>query len=137
MLLKTLVGQRSALVASGLFLAGLPATAQAPSLAMLDGLEKGQWEVRYRDGSQSGRVCLRSGQELIQLRHGSTAGCSRFVVDDAPTAVTVQYTCRGNGYGRTTVRRESASLVQIESQGIHGGMPFNFSAEARRVGTCG
>jgi hypothetical protein len=127
----------AAALTAALFGAGLlaPATAQAPSLAMLGTLEDGQWEVRFRDGAESRRVCLRSGLELIQLQHGD-AGCSRFVVEDGPSAVTVQYTCRGNGYGRTSVRRESASLVQLDSQGIAGGLPFQFSAEARRVGPC-
>jgi hypothetical protein len=50
--------------------------------------------------------------------------------------VVVQYTCRGKGYGRTHIRRETGRLVQIDSQGIAGGLPFEFSAEARRVGDC-
>jgi len=142
MLLKTVAGSRSraapaGLLAAGLFATGLlaPAAAQGPALAMLGTLDDGQWEVRFRDGAESRRVCLRSGQELIQLKHGES-GCSRFVVEDAASAVTVQYTCRGNGYGRTSIRRENTSLVQIESQGIAGGLPFEFSAEARRVGPC-
>ena len=128
---------RSLLVAGGLFAGGMlaPAAAQGPSLAMLNGLDDGQWEIRFRDGSDLRRVCVRSGLELIQLQH-SDSGCSRFVVEDGANTVTVQYTCRGNGYGRTSVRRESGSLVQIDSQGIAGGLPFEFSAEARRVGAC-
>ncbi|MCT2557659.1 hypothetical protein N0B51_01555 [Tsuneonella sp. YG55] len=124
-------------IAAGFYATGLlsPASAQAPSLAMLSALDEGQWEVRFRDGSDSKRICVRSGFELIQVQHGQAA-CSRFVVEDDATVVTVQYTCRGNGYGRTTVRREGAGLVQIDSRGIAAGLPFEFSAEARRVGTC-
>lgn len=112
----------------------VPALAQG-SLAMLDTLQKGGWEVRYRDGSATRKVCLRSGREFIQLRH-SDAGCNRFVVEDAASEVTVQYTCRGNGYGRTSIRKETPSLVQIDSQGIADGKPFQFSAEARRTTSC-
>ena len=137
MQMKTVAGLRSAAIAAGLYATGLlsPAAAQAPSLAMLDALDDGQWELRFRDGAPARRVCVRSGLELIQLQH-SESGCSRFVVEDGDKAVTVQYTCRGNGYGRTSVRRENSSLVQIDSQGIAGGLPFQFSAEARRVGAC-
>ena len=137
MRLKTFSGQRWPMIAAGLYAIGLltPAAAQGPSLAMLTGLDDGQWEVRYRDGSAVRKVCVRSGLELIQLQHADS-GCSRFVVEDGATEVTVQYTCRGNGYGRTSVRRESNSLVQIDSQGIAGGLPFQFSAEARKVGAC-
>jgi hypothetical protein len=111
-----------------------PALAQA-SLAMLDSLDKGGWELRYRDGSTARKVCLRSGREFIQLRHRGS-GCNRFVVEDGAREVTIQYTCRGNGYGRTSIRKETASLVQIDSQGIADGKPFEFSAEARRTGAC-
>jgi hypothetical protein len=137
MRLKTFSGQRWPMIAAGLYAIGLltPAAAQGPSLAMLTGLDDGQWEVRYRDGSAVRKVCVRSGLELIQLQHADS-GCSRFVVEDGAAEVTVQYTCRGNGYGRTSVRRESNSLVQIDSQGIAGGLPFQFSAEARKVGAC-
>lgn len=124
---------------AGLLLAGLtnasPGQAQTKTLAMLEDLSKGEWTVRYRDGSSIRKVCLRKGDELIQLQH-SDANCSRFVVDDKVNSVTVQYTCRGNGYGRTSIRRETNSLIQIESQGIEGGLPFEFQAEARRTGAC-
>lgn len=112
-----------------------PAVAQAPALAMLDGLNKGEWQLRFRDDKGTRNICLRTGRELIQLRH-TDPGCSRYVVEDGADEVTVQYSCAGNGYGRTSIRRETASLLQIESQGIVGGKPFQFAAEARRIGSC-
>ena len=118
----------------GLFLLA-PATAQGPELAMLQSLEKGSWEIRIRDDGRTSRVCLARGTELIQIQH-KQSNCGRFVVEDMPGRVTVQYTCTGHGYGRTTIRREGARLVQIQSQGIQDGLPFDFTAEARRVGSC-
>ena len=115
-------------------LLGGAALAQS-SLAMLDSLDKGGWELRYRDGATPRKVCVRSGRELIQLRHNE-GGCNRFVVEDGKNEVTVQYTCRGNGYGRTNIRKEGSGLVQIDSQGIVDGRPFQFSAEARHTGRC-
>ncbi len=128
---------RAVLMATLLFpFAGLasPALAQA-SLAMLDTLDRGGWEVRFRDDNSMRKVCIRSGREFIRLRH-SGGNCNRFVVEDADRNVTVQYTCRGNGYGRTHIRKESPSLVQIDSQGIADGKPFQFTAEARQTGRC-
>ena len=113
----------------------IPAAAQGGGLAMLNGLAKGEWTIKPRDGSAERKVCVRSGEELIQLRHNDR-NCSRFVVEDEPSEVTVQYTCPGNGYGRTNIRRETNSLVQIESQGIASGLPFELAAEARRTGSC-
>lgn len=114
---------------------GLPLAAQSDALSMLTGLTKGEWTVTSRDGRQIRKICVRSGPELIQVRH-SQPNCSRFVVEDGSAEVSVQYTCPGNGYGRTSIRRETSSLVQIESRGIADGLPFEVTAEARRTGTC-
>lgn len=120
--------------AAGTVLA-MPATAQAPTLSMLDKLDRGQWVLRIRGAGEQKRVCVRTGRELIQLRH-TGPNCSRYVVEDSAGQVTVQYSCAGNGYGRTSIRRETGSLAQIESQGIADGKPFEFTAEARRTGAC-
>jgi invasion protein IalB len=134
-LIATLVLGVSALAAAAAIVVSPAVSAQSNSFAMLEGLTKGEWTIKHRDGSADRKVCVRTGQELIQLRH-SESGCSQFVVEDAAARVTVQYTCPGNGYGRTSIRRETPALVQIESQGIAGGLPFQFAAEARRTGAC-
>ena len=134
---KLTSGRKALIAITGLLLGAVvaPATAQAPELAMLDGLSQGSWEIRIHGGGDSDRVCVRTGRELIQLRH-SGESCSSFVIDDEPGQVTVQYSCPGNGYGRTTIRRETAQLVQISTNGSEGGQPFSIDAEARRVGGC-
>lgn len=123
--------------AIGMVVLGLaiPVAAQTDSLGMLDGLSKGEWTVKHRDGTADRKICVKSGLELIQLRH-EEPDCSRFVVEDAKSKITVQYTCPGNGYGRTNIRKETGTLVQIESQGIASGLPFQFAAEARHTGSC-
>ncbi|MBC2665037.1 hypothetical protein H7F51_05875 [Novosphingobium flavum] len=101
---------------------------------MLGRISEGRWELRRRDGSVQ-RICIDSGKRLIQLRHPESP-CNRLVLEDGPSSVTVQYTCRGKGYGRTHIRLETGQLVQIESQGIAEGLPFEFVAEGRRIGDC-
>lgn len=114
----------------------MPAAGQRMSLGMLDQLDPGLWQLRLREpGGAVERLCLRDGRRLIQLRHAQNQ-CERFVVSDQPGDVTIQYTCPGRGYGRTHIHRESDRVVQIESQGIAGGLPFNFVAEGRWVGEC-
>ena len=125
-----------AVLAAGAASVAAPAIGQRPALAMLDQIETGRWEVRVREDNRAvERICVANGRRFIQLRHADSA-CERFVVADRAADVTVQYTCRGRGYGRTSIRRETSRLVQIESQGIADGLPFEFSAEARRVGDC-
>lgn len=125
-----------------LALAGLVAVSAAPQaaaqgkgLALLARLTKGEWTIKFRDGSPDRKICMRTGQELIQLRHPE-GGCNQFVIEDAEAKVAVQYTCPNNGFGRTSIRKETAGLVQLESQGIEGGLPFQFTAEARLTGSC-
>ncbi|MCC6829667.1 MAG: hypothetical protein IT550_15715 [Novosphingobium sp.] len=103
---------------------------------MLDEVESGRWELRMRDPAGAvERICMRDARRLIQMRHPFD-NCERLIVNDTPTDVTVQYTCRGRGYGRTHIRRESNRLLQVDSQGIAEGLPFAFVAEARRIGDC-
>lgn len=127
---------KSVLVVGAVLLASaLPLAAQSSNLAMLDSLLKGQWTIKYRDGSGERKICIKTGQEFIQLQHNQM-NCDRVVVKDEVMQVTVQYTCRGAGYGRTSIRRETGALVQIQSKGISSGAPFEFAAEARRTGSC-
>lgn len=119
----------------GWFVMMAPASAHNPELAMLDSLNKGAWQLRFRNGDNIQRICLRTGRELIQIRH-TEPGCSRYVVQDDADEVTVQYTCRGNGYGRTSIRKESSGLVQITSTGMFGGSPFRLQGEGRRISRC-
>ncbi|MFC0203500.1 hypothetical protein [Novosphingobium soli] len=130
---------RSALVVLAIATAAtavvVPAHGQRKSLHMLDELDRGSWELRERGGPVRA-MCVDNGRRFIQLRHPG-APCSSVVVDDLPDEVTVQYTCRGQGYGRTHIRRETNRLVQVDSQGIVDGLPFSFSAEGRMTGACG
>ena len=126
---------RLAVLALGTALAAAPLAAQVAELAMLDTLAPGMWEVRLRSENSRRNICVRDGREFIQLQHRQP-GCTRFVVQDGAQEVVVQYTCRGDGYGRTTIRREGSGLVQLSSQGSQGGLPFSIEGEARRTGPC-
>lgn len=124
-----------ATIATGLFAVAAPA--QAPSFAMLGTLEKGQWSLTERGSSAPAKsVCLGDATQLLQLEHKG-AQCSRYSIRDTAGEVTVHYTCGRQGHGRTTVRKETPRLVQIDTQGINNGAPFSYGYEARRVGSCG
>ncbi len=132
----TLILSALALAASAVVSAQAQSRSSPKSAAMLSSLSKGQWNVRFRDGSPSRNLCLRNGQEIVQVKHENMP-CNRYVLEDGAKHVTVQYSCPGKGgYGRTSIRKESANMVHIEGQGIKQGRPFEFVAEARRTGTC-
>jgi hypothetical protein len=106
---------------------------------LLETLERGLWRIRPASGSSSAlpidQYCVGDPLRLVQLRHGK-ANCYHNVLRSTPNTIVISYTCRGQGQGTTTIRKETSRLIQINSQGIWNNSPFNFSAEARRTGTC-
>ena len=126
----------AAIALGSAFILAANAIGKSQALAMLDSIQPGLWELReHGERATRKRLCISHGHELIQLRHPGEA-CSSFIVEDSPAAVTVQYTCRGTGYGRTRLRDEGPGLVQMETQGVQKGLPFEFHGEARRIGNC-
>lgn len=122
-----------------LFIA-IPATVDAEpaaqQLTALQSLQSGEWELRSRDPSVAAiRLCATDMRQLLQPRHAGQS-CPHVVVEDAAKRAVVTYECAGSGQGRTSLRVETARLVQIDSQGVSGGLPFAFVAEGRRVGDC-
>ena len=91
----------------------VPISAQSGGASLLSGLAKGEWTVRFRGSGAERKICVRTGQELIRLQHNG-AQCKRLSIEDGSRGVTVNYNCPGKGYGRTSIRRETSSLVQIE-----------------------
>ena len=128
---------RMAAVATAFFGTAAAYGAADPSAkGLLSSLDHGDWELRIRNDNGAKRhICFDGGLQLVQLGHAGM-NCKSVVLSNTPEQITVQYTCPGQGYGRTSIRRETHRLVQIDSQGIAQGVPFAFAAEARRVGAC-
>lgn len=130
-LIKTISASTAAFLAFS-----VSAPAQAPELALLDNLQKGEWTLKARGSADTGKkVCLGDPGILLQIQHRGTT-CSRYVIQDTPNSVRVSYKCGSSDHGVTTIKRESSGLVQIQSQGIEGNAPFSFNVEGRRTGAC-
>lgn len=119
--------------------AGLAAPVYALATGGLEAfahLEPGRWQVRDLDaGVDRQSLCLGDPILLAQLEHQGPP-CAREIIDSGPNGGTVRYTCRGRGFGHSTLRIETPRLVKIHTQGINDALPFDFRAEARRVGDC-
>lgn len=113
------------------------APAQAPSLAMLDQLQKGRWELRVAGAKAPLRsVCLGDPRrQLVQLYHPARS-CSQFIIEDKGSQIAVSYSCGAAGQGQTVIRRETNRLVQVDTQGTINGQLFDNILEARHVGRC-
>lgn len=118
---------------------GAFAYAQGGDLSLLESLDRGLWQLRAVAGGASGapvsQMCVGDPARLTQIQHGD-APCSYYVVRSMPNSVTVSYTCKGQGQGLTTIRKETPKLIHIQSQGIRNNSPFSFAVEARRSSAC-
>ncbi len=112
------------------------ALANVNDLSLLHTLERGQWSFRAV-GAEAPltKICLGNPELLTQIQHAGAA-CERYVVRSIVNSVTVSYTCKGQGQGLTTIRKESNRIIHIQSQGIRNNAPFSFSVEGRRTGPC-
>lgn len=133
-MLKFRCAQTAALVL--LACVALPALGQPAVKGILGEFTPGFWELRSREKQgKISRLCVKDPQQLIQLRHPNDS-CRKVVVDEKADEATVQYTCPKRGYGRTHIRKETNTLLQIDGQGIASGQPFSFVVEGRRIGDC-
>jgi hypothetical protein len=73
--------------------------------------------------------------QLEQYEHRAS-NCMRKALSDDGTTLVVQYSCGGSGFGRSELTVITPRSLRIETQGISGGLPFNYVLQARRVGDC-
>lgn len=104
------------------------------TLAATDALQPGLWRLQA-EGEAPRNICVSDVEALVQLRHAGSA-CSRLVIDNQKSTATVHYSCPGAGWGRTTLKVVTPRAAIIETQGIAENAPFQFSADAHRIGEC-
>jgi hypothetical protein len=107
-----------------------------PKLEALAKLEPGRWQLRDPGGSAGRSICLAADPAaLVQLEHEGV-NCGSEVLASEAGAATVEYSCPGRGFGRTSIRVETPRLARIDTQGLADGRPFAYRVEARKVGSC-
>jgi hypothetical protein len=123
----------------GLGLAGaaaalsLAAGQQPKALATISG---GLWEISGVPGAKAPvRECLADVAMLAQFEHlGHT--CSREVISDDARSTVIHYSCGAAGFGHSEIEVITPRSLTVRTQGISGGLPFNYVLLARRVGDC-
>lgn len=124
------------MIAGALLLFGAAgATAQRdPVPNALNGIERGQWQLKAADGGLR-QLCMRSPADLLQIMHGNTQ-CEHFVMDSSARGATIRYTCPSHGHGRTAISIDTPRVINLETQGVMDGSPFSERFEGRRTGAC-
>lgn len=108
-----------------------------PPLLAAQTLQPGLWRLLVTDSGHTvpREICLGDPRQLLQLRHGA-APCGSLVVANDAKVATVQYSCPGAGWGRTSLRPDTPVKLHIDSQGIADKAPFSLTAEGRRIADC-
>ena len=126
----------AALIGIGIMLAAA-APVGVPMPAAMARIEPGRWQIKTVGDDTPGRaVCISDPTVLIHYQHHN-AGCEHRVTVDQPDLATVQYRCAGSGSGRTTFHVATPRAFNLDVQGLDGGLPYDESYEAHRLGNCG
>jgi hypothetical protein len=96
----------------------------------------GMWEFTGVQGSRvPTRECVADLAVLARFEH-RTSSCNVSLTKDGASATVADYTCTGGGFGHSEIEVVTPRSLRISTQGISGGMPFNYVLQARRLGDC-
>ena len=115
---------------------GMIALAAAAPPSVLGQAQPGLWEISGVPGSAYPlRQCVTDIALLARFEHRAKACTTRPVRDGGNSAV-IDYSCGPAGFGHSDVTLLTPRSLRIETQGISGGLPFNYVLQARRIADC-
>jgi hypothetical protein len=119
--------------AIGTALLSLAAAAPPSNLSQV---QPGLWEIQGVPGVTGGaRLCVADISLLTRFEHRAR-NCTEKLLKAAGSESDFEYNCRGAGFGHSEVTVITPRSLKISTQGISGGLPFNYVLQARRVADC-
>ncbi|MCL6728548.1 DUF3617 domain-containing protein [Sphingomonas hankyongi] len=110
------------------------AVAQPPNA--LAQTSPGLYEIAGLPGAKApARECIGDVTLLGQFEHRRN-NCTRKVLASSGNTVTMNYECKGGGFGQSKLTVITPRNLRVETQGISDGLPFNYVLQARRMGEC-
>lgn len=98
--------------------------------------QPGLWEISGAPGSSTPqRQCIADVATLARYEH-RTSNCSANILRNGGNSTAVDYTCGGAGFGHSQIDVITPRSLRISTQGISGGLPFNYVLQARRIDDC-
>ena len=116
-------------LAGALFLISLAAANVSP----LAGVAGGLWEVSGHGAPV--RLCVPDPLVLAAYEHRSL-NCTRTVIRGDGHSAVVSYSCAGGGFGQSQISVLTPRSLEIDTQGISRGEPYNYLLNAHRIGDC-
>ena len=99
-------------------------------------VQPGVWEILGALPAKTPvRQCFADVVALARFEHRGKP-CSAKVLKSAGGSAAVEYSCAAAGFGHSEIDILTPRSLRISTQGISGGLPFNYVLQARRVGDC-
>ena len=109
------------------------AAEQPPSFGQA---QPGLWEISGAPGSKTPvRQCVADVAALARFEHRA-ANCTAKVLKSSGSTTAIEYSCGGAGFGHSEVQVITPRSLRISTQGISGGLPFNYVLQVHRVDDC-
>jgi hypothetical protein len=122
------------LTAGALGAAAALSAAVAPSV--FTEAQPGMWEISGAPGAKVPvRSCVADIAALARFEHRAS-NCTARVISASASSANVDYSCGGSEFGHSEVELLTPRSLRISTQGISGGLPFNYVLQARRIDDC-
>ena len=118
-----------------LAIAAAAGAALAAGPTALSQAKPGVWELRRLPDGKPVRQCVADVAALAQVER-SGEKCARNLVSRDGASSVFRYRCAAGDFGQSTLTVVTPRSLTIETQGISGGLPFNYVVHARRIGDC-
>jgi len=124
------------LILTGAIGTAVMALVAAAPPASLNQVQPGLWEIQGVPGVTGvARQCVADVSILTRFEH-RTKNCTEKQLKAAGSESDFDYTCGSAGFGHSEVTVITPRSLKISTQGISGGLPFNYVLQARRVADC-
>lgn len=119
-----------------LLVAAFGLAAAAVPLKLADA-RPGHWELTgVPDAKGPVKLCVADVLDLVTIDHRPGGKCSYRHLGDSGSSARIGFSCSGGGFGQASVGILTPRSLRIATQGIVGGAPYNYVAQARRIGDC-
>lgn len=108
----------------------------AQPIGLLGKVQPGLWEIDgMPEASEPVKQCITDVAALARYEHRAKT-CTAKTIRDNGTISAVEYSCGASEFGHSEVELLTPRSLKISTQGISGGMPFNYVLQAHRLGDC-
>ena len=130
------MGPTSKLLSATAGIAAALALAAAGGASVLAAVQPGLWEITGAPGARGPlRECIADITSLARFEHRANK-CSVKVLKEGGGSIQIDYNCPGTGFGESQIDVLTPRSLRISTQGISGGLPFNYVLQAHRLDDC-